>query len=139
MTLQDCGMSKEVIPPGNHNTLTADELPSKASEASMDTMHKCLIRGPCEVETSVDNIIASCCLENEVTTSIPFTVDLDMHPPGVHDEIFSLRKRQKIDEPEEESLIMQEATESSILDLLRNYDDGVSEMEDPKLCNFNSF
>ncbi|XP_034687949.1 probable ATP-dependent DNA helicase RecQ isoform X2 [Vitis riparia] len=125
LTLQDCGMSKEVIPPGNHNTLTADELPSKASEASMDTMHKCLIRGPCEVETAVDNIIASCCLENEFTTSIPFTVDLDMHPPGVHDEIFSLRKRQKIDEPEEESLIMQEATESSILDWLRNYDDGV--------------
>ncbi|KAJ9698937.1 hypothetical protein PVL29_007822 [Vitis rotundifolia] len=125
LTLQDCGMSKEVIPPGNHNTLTADELPSKASEASMDTMHKCLIRGPCEVETSADNMIASCCLENEVTASIPLTVDLDMHPLGVHDEIFSLRKRQKIDEPEEESLIMQEATESSILDWLRNYDDGV--------------
>lgn len=96
----------------------------------MDNVDKCLIQGPREVETSVDNM----------TASIPVTVGLDMHPPGVHDEeIFSLRKRQKIDEPEEESSIMQEAMESSILDWLRNYDDGVSEMEDPKLCNFHSF
>ena len=93
LILQDSGISKEVIPPGNHNTLTADaesdELASEASKASMD---------------------------EEVS---PFT------------------KRQKIDEPKEECLVMQEATESSILDWLRNYDDGVSEMEDPK--NLYSF
>lgn len=134
MTLLDCGISKEVIATGNHNTSTADELAdSKASEAAMGAAHKCLIRQ--EVGISVDDMTASRCSKNEMTTPIPFTLELDMHPPGARapdEEVSPFRKRQKIEEQEDKSLIMQVAKESSILDWLRNYDDGVSEMENPQ-------
>jgi ATP-dependent DNA helicase RecQ len=62
--------------------------------------------------------------------------DQEVHP--INDaNVLSPRKRQKVDIPEESSTAL-EATESSILDWLKNYDEGVSSARanpfNPYLC-----
>ncbi|KAK9280366.1 hypothetical protein L1049_014055 [Liquidambar formosana] len=121
LTMQECGVPTEIIPPSGPHTWKADEL-NRASESRPGSIQAC-----CIVETSVENTVAYCCLEtNDKSDSVPFTLGPAAELPLVHDDnlLFS-SKRQRIDRPEEESSVTLEATEMSILNWLKNYSDGV--------------
>ena len=124
LVMQNLGISPELILPSCPNTLNADQLPDI-----------CHMEGPCEVETSANNSMAPCSFgKNEETASVPSTGGQGPKLSLVHDEDALLIKRQKVSGPEKGSLISLKATESSIVDWLKNYDEGVSWMEDPNLC-----
>uniref|UniRef100_A0A2N9HLW9 HRDC domain-containing protein n=1 Tax=Fagus sylvatica TaxID=28930 RepID=A0A2N9HLW9_FAGSY len=116
LVMQNLGISPELILPSCPNTLNADQLPDI-----------CHMEGPCEVETSANNSMAPCSFgKNEETASVPSTGGQGPKLSLVHDEDALLIKRQKVSGPEKGSLISLKATESSIVDWLKNYDEGVS-------------
>lgn len=110
--MQKLGISPELIPSG--------------------TCHR---EGPCEIETSVQNSVAHFSIgKNEETASVTFATGQVTNVSSVHDEDPLLKKRQKVGRLEERSFVSPKATENSIVDWLKNYDAGVSWMDDPNHC-----
>lgn len=124
--MQNRGISSELITPSCQNTWNADELQDKVSECSLIPTSTRPMEGPCEVKTSFQNSVAHCCYgKNEETASVPFTGGRGPKLSLVHDEDSLLTKRQKVSSPKEGSSISLKATESAIVDWLKNFD-GVS-------------
>lgn len=124
LAMQNCGFSPEVTPPSHLDTSKADEfVESESGMVSTDT--SCLDTVP-EVEISVKIMATHCSSDHNEETSSPMVriaQDQEVHP--INDaNVLSPKKRQKVDIPEESSTAL-EATESSILDWLKNYDEGV--------------
>ncbi|XP_075634157.1 uncharacterized protein LOC142606705 [Castanea sativa] len=127
LAMQNLGISPELILPSNHNTLNADQLPNNVSECSLISTSTCHMEGPCEVETSAKNSIGSCSFGKiEEAASVPSTGGQGPKLSPVHDEDTLLTKRQKVSELDKGSLIPLEATESSIVEWLKNYAEGVT-------------
>ena len=125
--MQNLGISPELILPSNHNTLNADQLPNNVSECSLISTSICHMEGTCEVETSAKNSIGRCSFGKiEEAASVPSTGGQGPKLSLVHDEDTLLTKRQKVSELDKGSLIPLEATESSIVEWLKNYAEGVS-------------
>lgn len=125
--MQNLGISPELILLSNHKTLNADQHPNNVSECSLISPSTCHMEGPCEVETSAKNSIGRCSFEKiEAAASVPSTGGQGPKLSLVHDEDTLLTKRQKVSELDKGSLIPLEATESSIVEWLKNYAEGVS-------------
>ncbi|KAL5759023.1 hypothetical protein ACOSP7_021634 [Xanthoceras sorbifolium] len=115
LAMQNLGISLEKILSSQHNICKADELPSKASEpCSTDTCH---VTVPHEVEASYNNGKPEC----YTTTGIEEPEVLEIQDL---DELCS-NKRQKVDSPDGSSTSL-EATESSMLNWLKECDEGVA-------------
>ncbi|KAF9670983.1 hypothetical protein SADUNF_Sadunf13G0125900 [Salix dunnii] len=123
LAMQDCGLSPEVTLPSHLDKSKADEfVESESGMVSTDT--SCSDRAH-EVEISVKNMAPLCSDHNEETASLVVRIAQNQEVHPIHDaNVLSARKRQKVGIPEE-SLTALEATESSILDWLKNYDEGV--------------
>uniref|UniRef100_A0A6N2M002 ATP-dependent DNA helicase n=1 Tax=Salix viminalis TaxID=40686 RepID=A0A6N2M002_SALVM len=112
LAMQDCGLSPEVTLPSHLDTSKADEFVESES-------------GMVSTDTSCSDKATHCCSDHNETASLMVRIaqDHEVHP--IHDaNVLSTRKRQKVGIPEESSTGL-EATESSILDWLKNYDEGV--------------
>ncbi|KAJ6383235.1 hypothetical protein OIU76_000021 [Salix suchowensis] len=110
LAMQDCGLSPEVTLPSHLDTSKADEFVE--IESGM-------------VSTDTSDKATHCCSDHNETAShmVRIAQDQEVHP--IHDaNVLSTRKRQKVGIPEESSTAL-EATESSILDWLKNYDEGM--------------
>lgn len=111
--MQKCGVTPEVILSG-----------SKASGSPQSSLNACCKETPHEVKTSILNSVP--CLEkNEETASVPFIEYQEAELPLIHDTDPLSNKRQKISGPGGVTTELK-ATEDSILDWLKNYDEGVS-------------
>lgn len=114
------------------NIWNADQLPNTVPECSLILTGICSMEGPCEAEVSLKDSVAHCCFEkNEETVPIAITGGRGIKLSLVHDEDPLLKKRQKVSTLEEGSSISLKATESSIVEWLKNKD-GVSKIERPK-------
>jgi len=135
--MQNCGFSPEVTPPSHLDTSKADEFVE--SESGMVSTDTSCLETVHEVEISVKIMATHCCSDhNEETSSLMVRIAQDQEVRPINDaNVLSPRKRQKVDIPEESSTAL-EATESSILDWLKNYDEGVSSARtnpfNPYLC-----
>ncbi|GLT61087.1 hypothetical protein SLA2020_338180 [Shorea laevis] len=126
LIMQNRGISSELITPSCQNTWNADALQDKVSGCSLIPTSTCPMEGPCEVKTSFKNSVAHCCFrKNEETASVPFTGGWGPKLSLAHDEDPLLTKRQKVSSPKEVSFISLKATESAIVDWLKN-NDGVT-------------
>ncbi|GAV80936.1 DEAD domain-containing protein/Helicase_C domain-containing protein/HRDC domain-containing protein/RQC domain-containing protein [Cephalotus follicularis] len=122
LTMQNCGMSMEAIPTSQHDMGEADNRLNMESE--LYSTDECQIKGHNEVE--VGSIVANRCFDtNEETTSLNYTTGHRMEVPLLHDGDLLLQKRQKVDRGTERNIEFV-ATESSIIDWLKNYVEGVS-------------
>lgn len=117
--MQDLGMSlEEVNPPGHLPSCRADEHCNETSEFLSKSSHPCHMEGPCESERPVGNIAGH---NFAVNCNGP-----DSAPLVYDDDLLSLSKRQKVNAIKEENPLAVEATESSLLNWLKNYNHGVS-------------
>lgn len=121
--MQKCGMSLEETPCSQLGTSNAAEHVDRVSGmCSMDTTCK---DRPSEVERSVENMVTCACFDNNEETASP-TMRMEQDPEVqlVCDAV-SPKKRQKVIIPGRSSTTS-EASENSILNWLKNYDEGVS-------------
>lgn len=96
--MQDLGMAADVISPSHD-----------------------IEREPREPEKTVNNIV-----DNEVPNSVPLAVSSTATQPQVFaDDLHYSKKRQKVDAPDQESCVALEATESSLLNWIKKFDNGV--------------
>ncbi|KAM7460393.1 hypothetical protein LguiB_036250 [Lonicera macranthoides] len=99
LTMQDLGIAAAVISP------THD-----------------IEREPREPEKTVDNNV-----DTEVPNSVPLAVSSTATQPQVFaDNLHYSKKRQKVDAPEQENCVALEATENSLLNWIKKFNDGVS-------------
>ncbi|KAG5512705.1 hypothetical protein RHGRI_038886 [Rhododendron griersonianum] len=114
LAMQDLGMSpEEVIPPGHLSSCRSDE----TSDLLQKSSHPCHVEGPCESERPVGNFAGH---------NFPGNCNGADSAPLVYDnDLLSLSKRQKVNAAEEDPLAVG-ATESSLLNWIKNYDQGVS-------------
>ncbi|KAI8523388.1 hypothetical protein RHMOL_Rhmol13G0069300 [Rhododendron molle] len=114
LAMQDLGMSpEEVIPTGHLSSCRSDE----TSDLILKSSHSCHVERPCESERPVGNFAGH---------NFPGNCNgADSAPQVYDDDLLSLSKRQKVNAAEEDPLAVG-ATESSLLNWIKNYDQGVS-------------
>ncbi|KAF5749986.1 Werner syndrome ATP-dependent helicase-like isoform X1 [Tripterygium wilfordii] len=112
LAMQSFKVSPEVIQHGCHGISRADELTSEVSP----------IKESQKLEKSVDGTAASCFLDDNKGTSSDTSIH-EVEILNVHKELLSPVKRQRVDVPT--ILTPLEATESSLLNWLENYEEGV--------------
>ncbi|XP_059626343.1 uncharacterized protein LOC132269235 [Cornus florida] len=124
LTKQDLEISVEGTPLSHH--LKADENSNETSELPPRSNLPCNLKEePPKLERPVDGVVGDCYSENSGAVTVPIVVSTGMKQPLIYiDDVLSSTKRQKVDEPRESSVAL-EATESSILNWLGNFDEGV--------------
>ncbi|KAA8550481.1 hypothetical protein F0562_002165 [Nyssa sinensis] len=124
-TMQDLGMSMEVIPPSPCHK--ADEDSNMTSELPPRPNLPCHLEGCHELGRPVDNVVVGHCYsEKSRAVTVSPGASTGMRPPIIYaGNPLSPMKRQKFDGLEGESYIALEATESSIMGWLKNFDNGV--------------
>ena len=126
MAIQNSGMSPESILSGCHEEQNADELMTKASESPKDSICAGRTKTAPESKSLTQPSATSQYENNEKTASGPFTEDQGADLPIVHDDDLVSNKRQRVNEPVEGISTALKATESSVLDWLKNFNEGVS-------------
>jgi ATP-dependent DNA helicase RecQ len=122
LTMRTCGISLEDIQPkGHHQSVKDGEAVNNASDLSDSPLEICQTESHLEADISPKRLI-----EIDAVPSGPLNgCQLQKLPLACEGEFPS--KRLKISETEEVSLIKLKATESSVVEWLKNYDEGVSE------------
>lgn len=123
LTMLNSGMASEAILSCCQKTQNADELVNKASETPQDSICSRCIKTPLECKSSTQPLVAFQYQKTEQTASVPIN----------HGEDLVSNKRQRVIEPVEGISNQLEATESSVLDWLKNFNEGVSSMPNMSL------
>lgn len=117
MTMQDCGMSPEVLQRSNLISDTG-KLLNNTSDVSKGSLQECCIESNYEVKNLAQNYVASHIPKRSEVAYSSLLECQGARLSEIHDGDLHSEKRQKVSGPE--------ATESSILDWLNNCDEGVS-------------
>ncbi|GFZ01790.1 hypothetical protein Acr_15g0003990 [Actinidia rufa] len=119
----------EVIPPTHSICRRTDEHSIQRSELPPTSNHpSCMEEGPCDSEKPVGNMVSHYISEiSEGEGLIHADNSTSPKQPLVYtNDLLSSSKRQKVDAPEGENSLALELTESSLLNWLKNCNDGVS-------------
>ncbi|XP_057483339.1 uncharacterized protein LOC130770070 isoform X2 [Actinidia eriantha] len=127
LSMHDLRVSTEVIPPSQPSCIRAREHSIQRSEVLPRSNHPSCMEGPCDYEKPVGNMIGHYFSERSGGEGlVPADNSTSPKQPLVYtNDLLSSSKRQKVEASEEHSLAL-ELTESSLLNWLKNYNDGVS-------------
>ncbi|KAK2980419.1 hypothetical protein RJ640_025265 [Escallonia rubra] len=133
LAMLDLRMSAEVIAP--QPSCKADELPADLLERSNLPCQE--EREPCELRRPVDAMHVDCASKaSEAANPVSLVASSSASQAIAHtDDLLSLRKRQKVDAPSEDNHNALEATESTILHWLNDFENGVSDCPIHVLCS----
>ncbi|GFZ20021.1 RECQ helicase SIM [Actinidia rufa] len=128
LSMHDLRVSTEVIPPSQPSFIRAHEHSIQRSEVLPRSNHPSCMEGPCDYEKPVGNMIGHYFSERSGEEGlVPADNSTSPKQPLVYtNDLLSSSKRQKVEASEEEHSLALELTESSLLNWLKNYNDGVS-------------
>lgn len=123
--MRNCGISLEAIQSGSNQTGKDDEPAHNASNLSGPTLETCHVERHCEDGISAISSTEKCNLEiNEVPT-LPVNGS-EVQKLSLTSEGGFTNKRHKVSETKEVNSTKLKATESSVVEWLKNLDEGVS-------------
>lgn len=136
--MQEMGISTGVISSNHQQGCKVDESPNGTSELSGGSGLSCQMEGAqsntvsmvdtVDYQMKVDNVHDNSSMgksEDAVSRLLMENADAKQ-PIATIDDLIRSRKRQKLDEPQVELSVAVEATENSVLNWLKNFEDGVS-------------
>lgn len=125
LTMRNCGISLEAIQSGSIQTEKDGEPAHNASNLSGPTLETCHVERHCEDGISAISSTEKCNLEiNEVPT-LPVNGS-EVQKLSLTSEGGFTNKRHKVSETKEVNSTKLKATESSVVEWLKNLDEGVS-------------
>lgn len=124
LTMRTCGISLESIQSEGHQSVKDGEAVNNASNTSEPPLETCNTESHIEADISTKST-----MEMEIDVVVPAGpvngCQVQKLPLSCEEEFTS--KRLKVSETEEVNLIKLKATESSVVEWLKNLDEGVSE------------
>jgi len=123
--MRNCGISLETIQSGSNQTGKDDELAHNASNLSDSTLETCPDRH-CEDDISAKSLAEQRHLEmDEDEVPLPVNSSEERKLSNASEGDFT-RKRQKVSETKEVNSTKLKATASSVVEWMKNLDEGVS-------------
>ncbi|KAK7305580.1 hypothetical protein VNO77_43486 [Canavalia gladiata] len=124
LSMRNCGVSLEGIHSGSNQTGKEDKPVNTASNLSEPTLETC-VEGHCKDDSSAKSLMEKCDLDIVEVPSSPVNgCQVQKHALVSEGEFTS--KRQKVSEAEEMNSTKLKATESSVVEWLKNLDEGAS-------------
>ncbi|TKY47296.1 Werner syndrome ATP-dependent helicase-like [Spatholobus suberectus] len=125
LSMRNCGISLEAHQSGSHQTRKDDEPAHNASNLSDPTLEMSHVERHCEDSIFAESSMEKCDLEIDEVPSLPVNgSEVQKHPLASEGEFTS--KRQKVSETKEANSTKLKATESSVVEWLKNLDEGAT-------------
>ncbi|KAK7387319.1 hypothetical protein VNO78_28037 [Psophocarpus tetragonolobus] len=125
LSLRNCGISYEAIQSGSHHTEKDDEPAHNASNFSDPTLETCHVERHCENDFSVNSSMEKRNLEIDEVPTLPVNGS-EVQNVSLAGEGGFTNKRQKVSETNEVNSTKLKATESSVVEWLKNFDEGAT-------------
>ncbi|KHN18629.1 uncharacterized protein LOC114396797 [Glycine soja] len=125
LTMRNCGISLEAIQSGSNQTGKDDEPAHNASNLSDPTLETCHVERYCEDGISAKSSLEKWDLEIDEVPILPVNGSEVQKLPLVCEGEFT-NKRQKVSETKEVNSTKLKATESSVVEWLKNLDEGAT-------------